>query len=604
MLLAYDFEVFKHNWLMVALDLITGQEYEIVDDREALAEFYEAHKNYIWAGFNSRNYDVYILKSIIRGYNPYEISKAIVEDERKGWQLDSSFADMQLFSYDVRPSNISPGLKTYEAFMGHDIRETEVPFDIDRKLTEEEIKKSIFYCRHDVKETAILFCKMKEEWDAVFSLIKEFDLPLSCISKTKAQLTAVVLNCVKQDRDDEWDFDEEPCIRISKYKAERQWYKDNRTLDGKPKLETDLAGCPSILSWGGLHGAKSNYFGEGKFLNIDVGSYYPTLMIEWNMLSRNSTTPWKFKEIYDKRMKLKREGKKKEQAPLKIALNGTYGASGDKFNDLYDPRQAHRVCSTGQLMFIDLIEKIEDFVEIVQINTDGILVKYDTDEQERKFKEACEEWSQRTRMSLEFDEYVKIFQKDVNNYIAVPSGDLYNSKGKPRWKCKGAFVKQLSELDYDLAIVNRAVVDYFIKGNYPEKTVMECDELIDFQKIFKVSSLYKEALQGCTFREEKVVDDNGKKKVVNTWNGDGTLLTDKTYRVFATTDTTGALYKHKEGKNPEKFASCPDNCRIVNENIVGWKCSQNPWLDKQWYIDLAWERINQFKKRKSSKKSA
>ena len=71
-------------------------------------------------------------------------------------------------------------------------------------------------------------------------------------------------------------------------------------------------------------------------------------------------------------------------------------------------------------------------------------------------------------------------------------------------------------------------------------------------------------------------------------------LTDKVYRVFASKDESdGILYKCKLDKNPEKFASCPDHCKIVNTNIQDMKVPS--WLDRQWYIDEAWKRINSFK---------
>ena len=43
-----------------------------------------------------------------------------------------------------------------------------------------------------------------------------------------------------------------------------------------------------------------------------------------------------------------------------------------------------------------------------------------------------------------------VVQKDVNNYLIVPEGPLFDEKGKPRWKCKGAYVKKLSDLDYEI----------------------------------------------------------------------------------------------------------------------------------------------------------
>lgn len=597
MILCYDFEVFKHDWLVVIIDLFTGKETSIINDMDAFENFYEEHKHYIWCGYNSRTYDMFIAKSILLGYNPYEMSKWLIEDERKGFEFDKRFNDIEFYNFDVRWSTLAPSLKTLEAWMGSDIRETEIPFDIDRKLTDEEIESTLKYCRHDVEETVKVMCKSKNEFLSSWDLIKEFDLPLSCINKTKAQNSAIILNCVKKNREDEWDYEIEDFVDVNKYKEVLEWFNapENRTLDEKRKLEIKVAGVPHTFGLGGLHGAVENKIYEGRLINVDVQSFYPSLMIEWDMLSRNSKTPEKFKQIYDKRISLKKAGKKKEQAPLKIVLNGTYGASGDKYNALFDPRQAHRICVTGQLLLLDLIEKIEPYCEIIQSNTDGILFKVETDDQEKKCLEIAEDWQRRTKMVFEFENYVKIVQSNVNNYLLVPEGSLYDDKGKPRWKAKGAIVKHLSELDYDLAIVNRAVVNWYLQGITPEKTIQDCDELMDFMSVKKVSSLYKDAYQGCTFREESVINEStGRKKKVKVWNEDGTRYTEKTFRVFATKEPLGCLYKHKEGKSPEKFANCPENCRVVNTNIVGAKCKDNKWLDKEWYINEAWHRIKLF----------
>ena len=165
------------------------------------------------------------------------------------------------------------------------------------------------------------------------------------------------------------------------------------------------------------------------------------------------------------------------QQPYKIVLNSTYGAMKDKHNAMYDPRQANNVCVGGQLLLLDLIERLEDHCEIIQSNTDGILVKLRRYEDFEMLDDLCWEWEQRTGMRLEFDEFQKVYQKDVNNYIIIPSGPLRDEKGKPRWKGKGAYVKKLSDLDYDLPIVNRAIVNYFLHGISPETTIMFSKEV-------------------------------------------------------------------------------------------------------------------------------
>lgn len=51
-----------------------------------------------------------------------------------------------------------------------------------------------------------------------------------------------------------------------------------------------------------------------------------------------------------------------------------------------------------------------------------------------------------------------------------------------KYKSKGSYVKKLNNLDYDLPIVNEAIVNCFVKGNDPEETIFSCKELIKFQK--------------------------------------------------------------------------------------------------------------------------
>ena len=59
----YDFEVFKYDWLVVILDMDAQKEHVIINDPEQLKAFYETHKDDIWCGYNSRNYDQFILRA-------------------------------------------------------------------------------------------------------------------------------------------------------------------------------------------------------------------------------------------------------------------------------------------------------------------------------------------------------------------------------------------------------------------------------------------------------------------------------------------------------------------------------------------------------------
>ena len=599
MILAYDFEVFRYNWMVVIADLVAEKEEVIIDDSEKLKSFYESHKDYLWVGFNSSAYDQWILKSILAGYNPYDMNEHLITKKMKGWQFSDSLRDYKLYNYDCYLEN-KGSLKRLEGYMGSSIHESSVDFRINRPLTEDEIKETVKYCRHDVSETIKVFCKRKSEFDALFSLIKLYNLPLEDITKTKAQCSATVLGAEKHEYDDEWNFPlEKECIEgIKKYTNVVDWFSSSESRVPNAELNVVVGGCPCTFAQGGVHGAIKNYFEKGRFLCADVASLYPSEMIQYNLLSRSAKNKDRYIEIYHKRLQLKAEGKKKEQAPYKIVLNATYGIQNFKYSPMYDPQRAHRVCFLGQLALLDLCEKIEHLGQIVQQNTDGVYIKInETKGCEEEFYRICEDWEKRYRLNLEFDVVKALYQKDVNNYIEVY--EKVDKNGNPIIKAKGAMVKDLSELDYDLPIVNFAIRAYFVYGVPPEKTVQDNNNLIDFQKIYHVSSLYDRALKNCTFSKESYIkEETGRKNTRTVWNNDGIIFeTERTFRVFASKDQNeGALYKQKIGKNPEKFAGSPEHCFIENGNIVGKTCEEYiDVLDKQWYIDEAYRRIRQFK---------
>ncbi len=137
------------------------------------------------------------------------------------------------------------------------------------------------------------------------------------------------------------------------------------------------------------------------------------------------------------------------------------------------------------------------------------------------------------------------------------------------YESKGAYVKALKEIDNDLPIVNKALIDYFINDVPVEKTIHDCNDLIEFQKIVKITSLYKYALYG---------DESIKEKVL---------------RVFASTDENAkGVFKLKTEDRIEKISNTPEHCFIYNDSVIGVKCPN--YIDKQYYVDIANKRIHDF----------
>lgn len=598
-MLFYDFEVTKYDWLVVSLDMTNQREEVIVNDSDRLEDFYLEHQSDIWVGFNNHHYDDYILKTILCGLNPKECNDFIIERGEAGWKFSNLFRKIPLLSYDVFTAKVDRGLKFFEGSLGNMVRESSISFDIDRKLTEEEIQEMITYCRHDVEQTVEVFLQRKNDFDAIMSLIKMFPEVLSIrdIGLTKAQISAKILECERVSRNDEFDLFVLPSVEIKKYRQAIDFYmsmkgKTNPDEVYSKTLTMMIAGLEHNISWGGIHAGKEKYqnLGVGRQIwHIDVASFYPRLMIFHNLLTRNSQKPEKFRKIYETRIALKHAGKKREQAPLKIVINGTYGISKAETSKAYDPRNANLICLNGQLMLIDLIEHLEaiEGFELIQSNTDGLIVSLpDTDEAFEQMDDICFEWESRNNMELEFDEISAIWEKDVNNYIfKFANGKLER---------KGDYVKEKSALDYDLPIVTKAVVDAIVQNIPVEKTIRDCDDLKEFQMIKKISSKYECLLYGGYWTSFKAVNPKtGRLKTYKKFVGDPERLNEKCVRVFASIDPDdGGLWKvHKSGSQA-KVEGTPEHCFIFNDSVNGVKVPAR--LDKQWYIDTALKRLSRF----------
>lgn len=562
-ILFYDFEVFKEDWLVVVIDMTKKKEHIIINNIEELEKLHQENINEIWVGFNSRHYDQYIFKGILCGFNPKKINDYIIVKGNPGWKFSSLFRKIKLINYDVMLTN-DRGLKVFEGFMGNNIKESSVPFDIDRKLTQKEIEETIKYCRYDVEHTIKVFLERKEEFEATRELVKIFNLPLESYSKTKAQLVAEICGGMgKRFNDNEFEFPIVPCVEanLKKYRFVLDWYKNPENHNYSKSLECLIAGIPHKFGWGGIHGAKTKNTVLGILLNIDVTAYYPSIQLVYNFGYRNMSKPENFELIHNQNLEHKASGNKKARLPFKIADNSISGQLKDKNSKLYDPLMNNAVCVNGQLMLLLLIEMVESHVQLVQSNTDGLLVKMKSIDDYELMDDIVYEWEKLTGMKMEFELFNKVFQKDVNNYILI---------GDDKVKTKGGYVKKLSKIDYDLPIINKALVDYMVNGVSIEKTIIECDDLKEFQLVAKISNKYTHILHG-----DKVIKE-------------------KCIRVFASTNEldAGVQKVHAQTGKPAKISNSPLNCFIWNDEVNNVKVPKN--LDKYWYVALALKRLNDF----------
>lgn len=588
----YDIEVFKKDNLYVFRDYFTKEWTVIHNDLDSLRKFYLKNRDSLFIGYNSHSYDSNVMRAHMQGKNPYHVSKAIIESDDRG--LVYKMFDTKktpLFGMDLYQDNRGFSLKEHSAFLGINIKETEVDFDIERELTEEEQTLNEIYCKNDVLATELRFEQNIGMLVAKATIALYFGLDKTALSMTNANLTAELLGAVKQEeRGDELDKYELPeGFEIESDEIKKGYmsgeFEQNEKGNASIALEVNRRDLTEVLGVGGIHGAKESFIHVGDFNARDVGSLYPNTMTLFNYESRNIPEDKKhvFQMLLDERMKAKYSDKETidvrgVEIPTKLLINGfklplntTYGAMGATFNKLYDPRMRLLVCITGQMALFDLLEKIEPHATIIQSNTDAHYYIPFSDEDAKKIDELAKDWEKRTGYTLDNDPFKAIFQKDVNNYLAVTTDN--------KVKIKGAIGLQ-DGLKNSKAIVSNAFINYVVGGKDYREFIDECNDLRQFQIIAKT---------GWTYDETVVRDVAGNEHKAQ-----------KVNRVFAIKDPTNAveIFKVKRGSimdeegttivgNDSYTKGVPNapEYYMIDNDAIGEGTITLDKLDKEYYIN-------------------
>ena len=163
---------------------------------------------------------------------------------------------------------------------------------------------------------------------------------------------------------------------------------------------------------------------------------YPSIAIANRVYPEHLTD--RFVDIYAdmKGQRVKYAKGTPENAMLKLANNGVYGDSNNKFSPFYDPQYTMAITVNGQLSLCMLWEKLRQVhgLEIIQANTDGVTFTMDRDKY-NTVKVLMGHWEKLTGMDLEEAEYEFMHIRDVNNYVCKYAGsDKVKRKGSYEYK--------------------------------------------------------------------------------------------------------------------------------------------------------------------------
>ena len=575
-----DTEVFAHDWIIDFRAYGQDKHYTIHNDYDKALYFFNTHPDDVFVTFNGKHYDNYIIKAILNRASAETVKDIndFIINGNEGYKHPFTQYCRYKFNYCDLMDDMQVGLslKSIEAHLGMDIEETEVDFNLQRPLTQEELDLTIKYCRYDVDATYKVFELRQAYLDNKIMVGKMAGLSeQESLQLTNAKLTAEYLKASPVSYKDERDY-QYPENLLKQYIESPVFDFFDRLHDKslsddevfKTQYKGKIGDCSFTLGFGGIHGDCGNCIVEETdnvvIVNEDVGSYYPHLVVINGYVSRAISDATEYAEMLEQRMKAKASGDKQTANALKLVCNSTYGAFGDRYNKLYDPKMMRAVCISGQLYLLELATHLytKTHCDFIQLNTDGLMFAIEKSKLPLA-EEICNEWQQRTGFSLERDDIVRIVQKDVNNYLEIKNDNSF--------KCKGGYlVRGISSagafnINNNAVIIADAIKEYFLNGKSPEETIMKCDDILKFQLIAKASGKYK-----AVYHNNKEVQ--------------------RCNRVYASPFVTdGTLYKLHNNGQIAKIAGLPEHCIVDNSNEL----SIND-IDRRWYIQNAYSKIQDY----------
>jgi hypothetical protein len=528
----YDTECYPNFWLLklksehghiYSFPLYEGQRF----DGATKLRMRNLFELFCVVSFNGIYYDVPMIAAALEGYDPAglkQINDRIIVEGMKPWELnlpDWAPADH------IDVMEVAPGIGGQKQYAGriHCKTMQDLPYDPGTSLTPVQIIRVSDYCENDLAVLEALYNALQPQIQQRKELSKRYGIDLR--SKSDAQLAEAVLRLrcelatgrriYKPNVDwnlqftyqvpDYIQFATSPLQRALELVRTATFRLGASgsvvmpsTLEG---LEITIGTSTYKIGIGGLHSQekKSVHVADDEYaiLDIDVASYYPSLMLNsgaWPT-AMGPTFLKEYEAIKDERLaakalqgQLKKAGDTSSPKYIealtgneggKIMINGTFGKTGSPYSVLFAPEMLIQTTVTGQLSLLMLIEWHAHYgIQVVSANTDGMVIKCRRD-QIYISEHLVKEWETRTGLTMESVEYRAIYARDVNNYIAIKTDGEAKRKGE---YSKAGLIEKKNP---DVEICSDAVAEFLSNGTHIAITIQNCRDIRKFVTIQKVS---------------------------------------------------------------------------------------------------------------------
>lgn len=525
----YDTECYPNYWLLkfrpiggicFTFELI-GQDASFTP--EQCQQILGLFRLFTTVSFNGNGYDVALITAATNGYTVTTLkwlNDEIILRNMRPWELNIPEwkPDDHIDVMEVAPGE--GGMK-FKAARVHTKTLRDLPHSPDKHLTREEMREVDAYCEIDLQDCEDLYVALKPQLDLRIALGQRYGLDLR--SKSDAQVAEAVLKerCQQRVGHRLYRAEVQPGTMF-RYKfpaflafssptmlhAQQVVADTVFTINHHGRIELPPQLKDLVISIGdgryqmgigGLHSQESKLVCKTNdthvLLMADVASYYPNLIINSGEYppSLGESFTLEYQSILDERLDAKARQKTlpKNSAEWiamftineggKIMVNGAFGKTGSPYSILYAPTMLIQTTITGQLSLLMLIEWLQNYgAPVVSANTDGIAI-YTPREKEAGVRWLIAEWEKRSRLTMEVDEFVALYARDVNNYFAVKAADDVKRKGEY------APTSLILKKSPDCEICADAAAAFLARGESIEQNILACRDIRKFVTAQKVA---------------------------------------------------------------------------------------------------------------------
>ncbi|HMB05301.1 MAG TPA: DNA polymerase domain-containing protein, partial [Isosphaeraceae bacterium] len=577
--------------------------------------------------YNGDHYDLPLVRAILGGEEDfYEVSRSLVTWE--GHDLPPELEEPALGWPKIRADRIDlaartkdhghiKALKVVAASLGAK-HLAELPYDPERSLSDEEWEEVKRYNQKDLEDTKVVLDHFSPELDALSALSQKYGMDLR--STHPAGVASRVLCAAYQSQHGADPVRVEPPGRIryrppaavrrpqnpiAAARFDRLVTEEFPLIVGKkskfPKPVVPPLAAPIEIGGLKLNEGKGGLISQDKpvahradaeheILDVDVASYYPSMIAEFNIAPKSLGTCGAdlFREILTTRLDLKEQAAQatdpveakrlKAQADgLKIVLNSVFGQFGQFHSKLYDPEAALAVTLTGQFLLLNLVERLaEAGVTLLAVHTDGVLFKARRESSEA-WRGVLSDWQTDTNLTLESTPVAALVIEATNRYL------IQYADGRTKRRGSGLG----DQVDWrhvpNRRTVADAVVAALLHGKLPEDTIRACTDP------FKFTSLTRRKKS----QQSELVDGRGSIQPLGQiirwyWaQGEGAQI-----RIRGR-DCNGKEFTRKAAEGVQLLPDLPDGplgdidygryIAEARERILA--CRDFPHLDPQWLAD-------------------